>query len=272
MVKINSRTKGRLGEREIIDLLQPIVNEVYLTVEIPAPKLQRNSLQSDGGGFDIVGLDWIAIECKRCETLGVSNWWAQCVRQAGNDREPVLCYRQNGKAWRVQLYATMYSNCGYANVSHLLPAKTRPTIGGSTMSVNDECTLNVIWRDRDQSLFYDYIEDVVCAHDFFENGRLTFGVFCSTECDSENEKLRMALKMWRKAQKNPTPAIDVGLTFRFNLLEEIKRMVGNYKIFAKPGSPIQIEESSMLQFNVLRTELTQALALLDSIQVIQDRT
>jgi hypothetical protein len=112
MSGLKSRRKGRLGEREIIDLLQPIVDEVYSTVDIPAPKLQRNSLQSDGGGCDIVGLDWIAPEVKRCETLGVSKWWLQCVRQAGTTKEPVLFYRQNSGAWRVQMRAHTFPDAG----------------------------------------------------------------------------------------------------------------------------------------------------------------
>jgi hypothetical protein len=124
MAGLSSRRKGRLGEREIIDLLQPIVDEVYSTVEIPAPKLQRNSLQSDGGGCDIAGLDWIAIEVKRCETLGLSKWWAQCVQQAGWGKEPVLFYRQNAGAWRVQMHAYTFPDAGGQSIIATVDAQT----------------------------------------------------------------------------------------------------------------------------------------------------
>lgn len=119
-----SRRKGAKGEREIIKLLQPIVDEVYQSVDIEAPRLQRNALQSDGGGFDIVGLDWVALECKRCETLGVSVWWQQCVRQAGRDREPILLYRRSNEQWRVQLYATLYPDSTALRVAVTVDIRT----------------------------------------------------------------------------------------------------------------------------------------------------
>ena len=106
-----SRSKGQRGEREIIDLLQPVVNEVYEMVLLHAPKLKRNSLQSDGGGSDIAGLPWLALEVKYQEkndtpgTLAV--WWAQTLEQAEGCREPVLFYRRNGSKWRVQMYGML---------------------------------------------------------------------------------------------------------------------------------------------------------------------
>ena len=75
-----ARSKGQRGEREIVALLQAVVNEVYTaynrkvistteselvqyrTLEVPL--LQRNTIQSDRGGYDIVGLDWLAPEVK----------------------------------------------------------------------------------------------------------------------------------------------------------------------------------------------------------------
>jgi hypothetical protein len=97
-----SRAKGQNGEREIIGILQPIVDEVYGAHGLDAPKLQRNTLQCDQGGHDLAGLDWISIEVKRCEQLAIEKWWAQTIMQAGKTREPVLFYRRNGeRSWHV---------------------------------------------------------------------------------------------------------------------------------------------------------------------------
>jgi len=107
VAKLNSRDKGGRGEREVIALLQSIVNRVYQVAGKLPPKLQRNSMQANGlGGCDIVGLPWLAIEVKRCETLLLDQWWQQCISQRQNSSAmPVLVYRQNKQTWRVRLYA-----------------------------------------------------------------------------------------------------------------------------------------------------------------------
>jgi hypothetical protein len=100
-----SRNKGKRGEREIIDALQPIVNQVYATHEREAPVLKRNTLQSDGGGYDIVGLDWFAPEVKYHETFHVEKWWEQCTAQANCGQAPVLLWRCNGmRTWNVRMW------------------------------------------------------------------------------------------------------------------------------------------------------------------------
>lgn len=106
-----SRNKGRRGEREIIDLLQPVVNEVYEGNGRNPPKLKRNSMQSDGGGSDIAGLPWLALEIKYQEKTDsphvLASWWAQTLEQAEGERDPVLFYRRNGAKWRVQMYGML---------------------------------------------------------------------------------------------------------------------------------------------------------------------
>jgi hypothetical protein len=108
-----SRDKGGRGEREIINLLQPIVDSVYADYNarqvadrcLPTPQLKRtSSMQADGGGCDTHGIDWLALEVKRCETLQIKQWWAQCLKQAKPEQMPVLVYRQNRKQWRARLY------------------------------------------------------------------------------------------------------------------------------------------------------------------------
>jgi Holliday junction resolvase len=96
-----NRQKGHDGERDIVKLLQPIVELV-----IGEKALRRNLMQSREGGYDICGLDHLAIEVKRCETLEVEKWWRQTLRQAedGGGAIPVLMFRQNRGKWRVMMF------------------------------------------------------------------------------------------------------------------------------------------------------------------------
>lgn len=109
-----SRDKGARGEREVIQMLQPVVNEVYEAHDLDPPQLKRNTLQSDGGGCDIAGLQWAAIEVKWHETLKVPAWWAQTLEQAGADKVPVLMYRQNALHWQVMMWGQLGAERGSA--------------------------------------------------------------------------------------------------------------------------------------------------------------
>lgn len=75
-------SKGKRGEREVCDELQPTVDSVAKALGMSAPRVRRNLQQSGDGGEDILGLPWYAIEVKRCETLALDRWWQQCVTQA----------------------------------------------------------------------------------------------------------------------------------------------------------------------------------------------
>lgn len=108
-----ARNKGKRGEREVIDLLQPVVNQVYESHDMEPPTLQRNTLQSDSGGFDIVGLEWIALEVKRVEQRNAANidkWWQQTCRQA-KGACPVLIYRGNNQPWTIVMYGFVCAPC-----------------------------------------------------------------------------------------------------------------------------------------------------------------
>ena len=100
-----SRNKGKRGEREVIDILQPVVNKVYQAGGVEPPILQRNTLQSDRGGCDIAGLAWFAPEVKRQEGGSVGVWWRQAASQARNGQVPVLFYRRNGEKWKIRMRA-----------------------------------------------------------------------------------------------------------------------------------------------------------------------
>lgn len=101
MVPGGNRNKGHDGEREIVKLLQPIVEMV-----LGEKRLVRNLQQSRQGGHDICGLEFLAIEVKRCETLEIEKWWKQTLKQAemAGGSIPVLVYRQNRGKWNVMMF------------------------------------------------------------------------------------------------------------------------------------------------------------------------
>ena len=102
-----SRAKGQRAEREIVKLLQPIVDKVCLMRGWAAedvPRLERNLMQSHRGGHDIVGLEWLALEVKHQENFSILSWWEQATLQAKRlNALPVLCYRKNNVPWRFRL-------------------------------------------------------------------------------------------------------------------------------------------------------------------------
>jgi len=101
--RINSRSKGQRGEREIVKILQEVADEIYKRHGLEPPLIERNQNQTNKGGYDLNGLDdIIAPEVKLCQTFQLDKWWGQAVRQAHNN-EPVLFYRKNRHPWRVRL-------------------------------------------------------------------------------------------------------------------------------------------------------------------------
>lgn len=103
---VNARAKGQRGEREVVKLLQPVVNRIYGEHGLAVVDLERNLMQSRNGGYDIVGLDWLALEVKRHEKViqsGVNGWWAQTLRQCQAGQEPVLFFRPNQLQWTVRM-------------------------------------------------------------------------------------------------------------------------------------------------------------------------
>lgn len=99
-----SRNKGQRAEREVCKLLQPVVNQVYGELGRESPELGRNLSQTHKGGYDLIGLDWLALEVKHQEVEQVNTWWEQAKRQAKADQEPVLFYRKNGAKWKIRMF------------------------------------------------------------------------------------------------------------------------------------------------------------------------
>ena len=102
-----ARSKGQRAERQVVAMLQPIVEKVWAESGndvTKTPILERNLMQSHRGGHDLVGLDWLALEVKHQETFHIKDWWAQTKQQAGGDKEPVLVYKKNNIKWRVMMF------------------------------------------------------------------------------------------------------------------------------------------------------------------------
>lgn len=95
--------KGKRAERQVAQILNPILERACLNAGCELQKLKRNVEQTQVGGFDLDGLDWIAIEVKHCQTLCLPAWWRQAVEQAGSNRIPVLIYKKHGDKWRVRM-------------------------------------------------------------------------------------------------------------------------------------------------------------------------
>lgn len=118
MAKINSRSKGQTGEREVADMLNAAVFRATGTYG----DFKRNLQQTQDGGFDLFSelFPFFAFEVKRVENLTpglLESFWQQALRQAGTPTTmtsrgsgaylPVLIYRRNRNPWRVRTYGAL---------------------------------------------------------------------------------------------------------------------------------------------------------------------
>lgn len=103
----SSLNKGKRAEREVVRMLQPVVDSAYDSLGYEAPVLERNLMQSNRGGHDIVGMEWLALEVKHHATLKLVQWWEQTLAQAGDSLEPVLIYKQTHGKWKVRMYGQL---------------------------------------------------------------------------------------------------------------------------------------------------------------------
>lgn len=105
MAKINSRAKGKSGERELIGELKKLLPSEMTS------ELTRNLDQTRDGGHDILGLDGWALEVKRyAEVLpaDLEKFWKQACEQAARNDEvrPALCFREDRRAWRTVIHVS----------------------------------------------------------------------------------------------------------------------------------------------------------------------
>lgn len=92
--KLNSRDKGKVGERELAGELSRIFGT----------SCRRGQQYSGLDGSDVVGLPGIHIESKRVEKLNIYTAVEQSERDAKENETPVVFHRRNRKPWLVTFY------------------------------------------------------------------------------------------------------------------------------------------------------------------------
>lgn len=93
MGKINSKDKGRRGERELASKLR----------ELGFNNCRRGQQYNGIEGDDVIGLPNIHIEVKRVEKLNIYDAIEQAIRDAKEKEFPVVFHRKNNKKWLVTL-------------------------------------------------------------------------------------------------------------------------------------------------------------------------
>lgn len=88
---MNSRRKGKEGELALARKLQEYGYDV------------RRSQQYAGinGDADVVGIEGLHIECKRCQQVRDEEFLKQAERDARENEVPVVMYRRNNERWKV---------------------------------------------------------------------------------------------------------------------------------------------------------------------------
>lgn len=88
---MNSRNKGKVGERELAKKLQEYGFDT------------RRGQQYCGieGNADVVGIDGLHIECKRAEQVRDEVFLKQAEHDARTGEIPVVMYRRNHEEWKV---------------------------------------------------------------------------------------------------------------------------------------------------------------------------
>lgn len=90
---MNSREKGKRGERELAKLLKEHGYEA-----------RRNQQYCGANGdADVIGLPGVHIECKRVEKLNLDAAMEQARRDAREGEMPVVMHRKDRGDWKVTL-------------------------------------------------------------------------------------------------------------------------------------------------------------------------
>lgn len=93
--KINSREKGKAGEREFAALCRK-----------HGFKNARRGQQFNGlEGKDVVGLEGIHIEVKRVERLNIDKAMKQSIEDSKEGEIPIVAHRRNREEWKVTMRA-----------------------------------------------------------------------------------------------------------------------------------------------------------------------
>ena len=92
MGNINSKKKGASGERELANKLKE-----------HGFKTRRGQQYNGLEGEDVVGLDYIHIECKRVENLNITKAMEQSKQDATKEQLPAVFHRKNRQKWLVTM-------------------------------------------------------------------------------------------------------------------------------------------------------------------------
>lgn len=95
---MNSRTKGKEGERELAKILRSYGYDA------------RRGQQYCGieGNADVVGVEGLHIECKRVEQISDEKALKQAERDARKGEVPTVMYRRNYEEWKTCLRLDLF--------------------------------------------------------------------------------------------------------------------------------------------------------------------
>ena len=93
--KINSREKGKAGEREFAALCRKHGFE----------NARRGQQYSGIEGKDVIGLDGVHIEVKRVERLNIEQALQQAERDKKENEIPIVAHRRNRESWKITMRA-----------------------------------------------------------------------------------------------------------------------------------------------------------------------
>ena len=93
--KINSREKGKAGEREFAALCRKHGFE----------NARRGQQYNGLDGQDVIGLDGIHIEVKRAERLNIDEAMKQSIRDSKEGEMPIVAHRRNRESWKITMRA-----------------------------------------------------------------------------------------------------------------------------------------------------------------------
>ena len=93
--KINSREKGKAGEREFAKLCR----------EHGFENARRGQQYSGLEGKDVVGLEGIHIEVKRVERLNIDKAMKQSIEDSKEGEIPIVAHRKNYEDWKITMLA-----------------------------------------------------------------------------------------------------------------------------------------------------------------------
>ena len=89
---VNPKRKGARGERELASKLREY-----------GYNCRRGQQYNGLEGEDVVGLDYIHIECKRVEKLNLEEALKQAKRDCKDGKIPAVFHRRNNESWKVTM-------------------------------------------------------------------------------------------------------------------------------------------------------------------------